>query len=105
MRADGQTRRAARAFLQIDLHDPVGGLLGRSQALCIITNDDWVSVSVNDVTVLEGDAGRSDAEFQVTLSGPSQQPITVNYGTGSPNEAAAWVAHAIIEELLEEDDA
>jgi len=50
-------------------------------------------LSVNDVTLVEGNAGTTNAVFTVTLSasptpnatsilkGPSQQPVTVNYAT------------------------
>jgi uncharacterized repeat protein (TIGR01451 family) len=48
----------------------------------IITGDGALpSLSINDVSVLEGDSGPVDAVFSVTLSSTSSQPITVQYAT------------------------
>ncbi|MEQ1907024.1 MAG: FG-GAP-like repeat-containing protein, partial [Pirellulaceae bacterium] len=37
------------------------------------------TLSINDVTILEGNPGRKDATFTVTLSAAATQPVTVNY--------------------------
>jgi hypothetical protein len=39
------------------------------------------SIAIDDVTVIEGDLGTTNAEFTVRLSGPSSQVITVQYAT------------------------
>ena len=39
------------------------------------------AVSISDVTVTEGNAGRVDAIFTVSLSQASGQTVTVNYST------------------------
>jgi Calx-beta domain len=39
------------------------------------------TLSVNDVTVTEGDSGQKNATFTVTASATSADPITVNYAT------------------------
>ena len=41
------------------------------------------SISINDVTVREGDAGTKSAVFTVTLSRASNQNVTVNYSTAN----------------------
>ena len=41
------------------------------------------ALAVNDVTVVEGNTGTTNAVFTVTLSQPGTQTITVNYATGS----------------------
>jgi hypothetical protein len=41
------------------------------------------SLSINDVTVAEGDAGTVTATFQVNLSAPSTQPVTVTFSTAN----------------------
>jgi hypothetical protein len=46
-----------------------------------LSNDDPVTYSIDDVTVVEGDTGTTDAVFTVTLSGPSAQTVTVGYET------------------------
>jgi PKD repeat protein len=49
----------------------------------IITGGDAAlpSLSINDVSVFEGDSGPVDAVFSVTLSLTSSQPVTVQYAT------------------------
>src|SRR4051812_12950227 len=41
------------------------------------------TLSINDVTVKEGDAGTVSAIFTVTLSATSPQAVTVDYTTGN----------------------
>ncbi len=52
-------------------------------------------ISIDDVSVVEGDSGTTAAEFTLTLSAASSQPVTVNFATadgtataGSDYEAA-----------------
>src|SRR5262249_39163138 len=52
-----------------------------SQGLGTIVNDDLPSVSINDVTVTEGNSGTTNAVFTVTLSAASGHAATVNYAT------------------------
>jgi hypothetical protein len=55
-----------------------------------ITNDDQVpDISIDDRSVTEGDAGTSTLTFNVTLSNPSDQTVTVDYGT---NDGTATTA-------------
>ena len=45
-------------------------------------NDDAApALSINDVTVNEGNSGTTPAVFTVTLSGSTSLPVTVNYAT------------------------
>ncbi|WP_298323832.1 Calx-beta domain-containing protein, partial [uncultured Dokdonia sp.] len=44
-----------------------------------ITNDDDTVVSINDVTVTEGDAGTVNAEFTVSLTNPTDTATTVTF--------------------------
>jgi hypothetical protein len=44
---------------------------------------DSVAVSINDVTVTEGNTGSTNATFTVTLSAASSQPVTVAYATAN----------------------
>ena len=54
-----------------------------------ITNDDTQpTISINDVSVTEGNAGTTSAGFTVSLSNASSQTITVNYATAD-NTATA----------------
>lgn len=52
------------------------------QGVGTITNDDPLpSISIDDVTLTEGDSGTSNATLTVSLSAASGQTITVNYAT------------------------
>ncbi len=64
-----------------------------------IINDD-AGVLINDLTVLEGDAGTKDAVFTVSLVGPLQQTaITMNYNSsdGTANAVSDYLArHGVL---------
>jgi hypothetical protein len=48
----------------------------------VIFNDDPIpSLTIDDVSLLEGDSGTTIATFTVSLSNPSYQPITVDFAT------------------------
>src|SRR5256885_12852996 len=44
-------------------------------------NDPTPSLSINNVTVTEGNSGTTNANFTVTLSAASSKTVTVNYAT------------------------
>ena len=54
----------------------------------IIDNDLPPTLSVNNITVTEGDSGTSNAIFTVTLSTPSSKTVTVNYNTTNDTATA-----------------
>jgi hypothetical protein len=65
----------------VDLSDARGGVTiadGRGVGT-IVDND--TRISINDVTVTEGNAGTTPATFKVTLSNPSSKAITVTFAT------------------------
>jgi uncharacterized repeat protein (TIGR01451 family) len=43
----------------------------------------WPTVSISDVAVREGNLGKTDAVLVVTLSGPTDQPVTVKHSAAS----------------------
>ena len=56
--------------------------------------DPLATLSIDDVVVAEGDNGTVAAEFTVTLGGPSEDTVTVDYATAdseatSPDDYAA----------------
>ncbi len=55
--------------------------LDRRIATATIIDDDSRSVTIEDVSVVEGDTGTVDAVFRVRLSGPALKPVTVSYTT------------------------
>ncbi|MBA2732119.1 MAG: lamin tail domain-containing protein [Acidobacteria bacterium] len=72
----------------VNLTNATNGVLLDSQGQGTITDNDAApTISINDVSVAEGDGGTTPATFTVTLSAPSAFTVTVNYATadGSAN--------------------
>ncbi len=68
-------------FLLI-LSNPSHATLGDGQAQATILDDDLPpSLSINDLSLVEGDANNGEITFTVTLSAASEKTITVNYAT------------------------
>jgi subtilisin-like proprotein convertase family protein len=66
----------------VDLSSPSNGNVLDGSGAGTITNDDQVpDISIDDQSVTEGDAGTSTVTFNVTLSNPSDQTVTVDYAT------------------------
>ena len=60
-----------------------------NQGLGTITDDDpEVAISIDDVTVTEGDAGTTDAVFAVSLDVPSGKTVTVDFATADDTATA-----------------
>jgi Tol biopolymer transport system component len=58
-----------------------GATVGDAQGQGTIQNDDRPALSINDITLNEGNAGTTAFTFSVSLSTPSTQTVTVNYAT------------------------
>jgi glucose/arabinose dehydrogenase len=79
----------------VNLSNPTNGTIGDSQGVGTITNDDpEPKISINDVTVTEGNIGTTNAGFTISLSNPSFETITVNYATanGTASSGSDYVA-------------
>ena len=79
----------------IELSDPGNASLGDTLGLGTIIDDDpEPALSVNDVSVTEGNAGTATASFTVTLSAVSGRASSVGYATanGSATAGADYVA-------------
>ena len=60
----------------------VNAVVVDGQGVGTVANDDPLpSLSINDVTVVEGNSGTTNAVFTVTLSAASGQSVSVNYAT------------------------
>jgi uncharacterized repeat protein (TIGR01451 family) len=74
---------------RVTLSAPVNAVVGDSQAVGTILNDDpYPTLSIGDTSVVEGNAGTSDAVFVVSLSNPSSEIVTV-YSYTSDGTATA----------------
>jgi hypothetical protein len=67
----------------VNVTSVTGATVVDNQGLGTIQNDDNPALSINDVTVTEGDSGTTTAVFTVTLSPSSNQTVTVNYTTAN----------------------
>ncbi|MFN7152055.1 MAG: beta strand repeat-containing protein [Acidovorax sp.] len=66
----------------VNVTNVVNAVVADNQGQGTIVNDDPLpSLSINDVSVAEGNAGTSNAVFTVTLSAASGQTVSVNYAT------------------------
>ena len=78
----------------VNLSNPTNATITDSQGVGTIIDDDGVpSLSVNDVTVTEGQSGTVNANFTVSLSAPSGQPVSVGWTTadGTATSPADYV--------------
>jgi Tol biopolymer transport system component len=78
----GDTVQEGDETFAINLSQPTGAVLSRAQATGTIINDDvgpLPSISINDVTLTEGNAGIVYAVFTVTLTQSSAQSVSVDY--------------------------
>jgi len=83
---NGDTLYEANETFAFNLSSANGATIGRSQAIATITNDDTAppllpALSVNDVTLAEGNAGTTNFVFTVTRTGDLSGPSSVNFAT------------------------
>jgi hypothetical protein len=67
-----------------NLSSPSGATIADGQGIVAIVDDDGganIQVTVNDVTVAEGDSGTTAATLTISLTGPSENLIEVGYET------------------------
>jgi hypothetical protein len=80
----------------VNLSAPSNATISDGQAVGTIMNDDtpmlWLSIA--DTSLPEGNAGTTNAQFQVTLSAASASPVTVDYATvdGSATAGSDYLA-------------
>lgn len=77
----------------VNLSNPVNAIIGDNQAIGTIQNDDSAvpQISINDVTLTEGDSGTQNAVFTVSMVPAPVGTVTVDYATadGLSNPATA----------------
>jgi large repetitive protein len=119
---NGDTYSEGNETFTLNLSGAANASIGDSQGLCTINNDDTQpSLTITDVTIVEGNTGTSDAVFTVTLSVASGRTVTINYATAagtattpsdfaatsgmlsfSPGQTAKTIAVPIIGDLADE---
>jgi hypothetical protein len=77
----------------LDISNAQNATLGRNRATGFILDDDGPSITINDITVAEGNSGTRAATFTLTLSAPSVENIFVR-ATTAPGTATAFSDYA-----------
>ncbi len=85
----GYTEAETDESFTLELTNPVGAAFAGDavslQATGVIIDDDstesTLALLVSDAKIVEGDSGQSEAMFEIRLSQPSEETITLNYTT------------------------
>lgn len=82
---NGDTDFEGNENFSLNLSNASNASISDNQGQCVITDDDPAppAISIDDVTVTEGNSGTTNATFTVTLSALSSQTVTVNYTTAN----------------------
>jgi hypothetical protein len=84
-------RRESYEVFYLHLSDPVNAKLGNSIGNGSILDDDPVpSVTIHDVSVVEGDSGTTAAVFSVTLSNPTDWTVDLFWVTANDTASYLW---------------
>ncbi|MFN9738394.1 MAG: beta strand repeat-containing protein [Pseudomonadota bacterium] len=82
VQANGDALNEPSETFFVNVTNVVNAVVVDIQGVGTIVNDDPLpSLSINDVTVVEGNSGTTNAVFTVTLSAASGQSVTVNHAT------------------------
>lgn len=80
----GDTLPEADELFTVNLVNASGALISDGQALGTIDDNDLLpGISVDSVSIVEGNSGTVDATFTVTLDAANTLPVTVNYATAN----------------------
>src|SRR5205814_8792928 len=83
---NGDTKFEPDETFTVNLSGQCSAGVVKSAGLLTIQNDDGVpGITINDVTVTEGNSGTTNAVFTVSRATPSSQTISVNYATADGN--------------------
>lgn len=94
---NGDTLAEPNETFFVNVSNVTGATVSDGQGLGTIINDDaQPALSIDDVSVNEGNSGTTTATFTVSLSAASGQTVTVNYGTadGTATAGSDYVARS-----------
>ena len=96
---NGDTAVEANETFFVNLSSPSGATIADAQGQGTITNDDSAALptlSINDVSDVEGNSGGRSLGFVVSLSAASASTVTVNYATanGTATAGSDYVAQS-----------
>jgi len=73
----------------VNLNSPQNAVLADPQGDGTIANDDSATLSIDDVTLAEGNSGTTNATFTVTLSAAVDVPVSVDFSTANGTATTA----------------
>jgi hypothetical protein len=85
---NGDTVDEGQETFFLDISNVQNATVSSSRGNGFIVDDDGPTISVNDISVTEGNSGTKLATFTLTLSGPSVEPIAITVAT-TPGTATA----------------
>jgi hypothetical protein len=94
---NGDVLPEANETFLVNLSSPINATIADNQGIGTILNDDQApSLSINDVSVAEGNAGTKTLTFTVTLSKPSAQTVSVKFASadGTARNTSDYVAQS-----------
>ena len=77
VKINGDTVDETQETLFLDISNVVNATVQTSRGTGFIVDDDGPTISINDVSILEGNSGTKTATFTLTLSAASVEPIAV----------------------------
>lgn len=86
---NGDTVDEAQETFFLDISNVQNATVSSSRGTGFIIDDDGPTISINDVSVTEGNSGTKAATFTLTLSGPSVEPIAIRAITASGTATAS----------------
>ena len=90
VQVNGDTLNEPSETFFVNVTNVVNAVVVDGQGVGTIVNDDPLpSLTINDVTVLEGNAGTLNAVFTISLSTISGQTVSVNYATADGTATAS----------------
>ena len=86
---NGDTVDETQETFFLDISNVQNATVSSNRGTGFIVDDDGPTISINDVSILEGNAGTKAATFTLTLSGPSVEPIAIRAITAQGTATAA----------------
>lgn len=86
---NGDTIDEAQETFFLDISNVQNATVSSSRGTGFIVDDDGPTISINDVSVTEGNSGTKAATFTLTLSAPSVEPIAIRAITAPGTATAA----------------
>lgn len=94
---NGDELTEANETFLVNLSSPINATISDTQGICTILNDDAApSLTINDVSIAEGNAGTKNLSFTLTLSKASGQAVSVKFASadGTAKAGSDYVAQS-----------